>query len=360
MGLMMDSTLHIVDTKTHFFLTTQKLNLQINLTYEERQKVYQLLERLKKQEDLTDIISNSSQFEAKFIRLLMNKGIVMEQSGDEETTMAVPFSRLVAPDSFMSVIHRELGGAWTNDLATDEEQEWWAYIYGDYLYVTTSDNRYLLKQQPLLPIHHEHAAYVWLEQCPQLEPSELMDKVIRIDLSIYTNERKLLITSGLDEDNFVDSVWCDSNVTGHKLLIDVEAFFPLVRADYVLQGKEEQHVVTAFGFDQRDAIRNLIFLLHNNQEHTLINAEFSIQGKGEDTFELDQDSFLLKLLAIYFSEENITLNVKQDLKELVCEYDVMVADNRLYCANSLLFSLYYQKAVGGGGVLLHDHDIVRT
>ena len=360
MGLMMDSTLHIVDTKSHFFLTTQKLNLQINLTSKERQKVYQLLERLKKQEDLSDILSSSAQFEAKFLRLLMNKGIVTEQSGDEEATIKLPFSKLVAPDSFISAIHRELGGAYANDLATDEEQEWWAYIYEDYLYLTASDNRYLLKQQPLLPIQHEHAAYVWLEQCTQLEPLELMDKVIRIDLSIYTNELKRLITSGLDEDNFIDSVWCDSNVTGNKLLIDVESFFPLVRVDYVLQGKEEQYVITAFGFDQRDAIRNLIFMLHNSQEHMLINAEFSIQGKGEDTFELDQDSFLLKLLAIYFREDNLTLNVKPDLKELVSEHDILVADNRLYCANSLLFSLYYQKAVGGGGVLLHDHEIVRT
>lgn len=376
MKLKIDPTLHIIDTESDFILTTPTMNLAFNLALPERQRVYELLNRLKAGEDMYEDSLDSNQFEAKLIKVLINKGIATfetEEKQKEEKGEGVSFKAIYAPSHFLKIIHKELGSSWElakrdNDAPTSISTYLWyakeesesnrsinkvyLYIFEDCMYLSTEE-RPMIQEGVDSEVFLAYAAYVFLDKLKKGELNQITDEVVlKIDLSYYMNHIQQLAAQRINEELLLTSILAEPRLTGHQIHLDYESYFPLVLVEY----RNPQHSFYALGFDQHDALRNLLFLIEEQ------GVEHRIQrGTGyKKEFELNKESFLQKYMSIYFEQEDVELRSLEGGKEMICAEQKYWVQDWECCANSLLLTLFLNSRPTNKGVVIHENEIIRS
>lgn len=372
MEFIVDPTLHIIDTQTDFILTTKKINLSFNLGSAERIKVYAMLDKLRKGRSAPNEWDDRGAFEAKLFKLLLNKGVIWERELEEEV-VRLPFNQIYAPRKFLEVLNKNLGFAFewkdkSDQSRTTNAYDTWhlqlldesaadhsvyVYIFEDCFYLS-STNSWRTSTRTFSELHLEHAAYVFIDKLKKKELDQLCTDVLRIDLSIYNNDIQRLVTENIDEDHLLESIVAAEHLTGNKLKLDYEQFFPLVHAQIELA--EAQKVLYSFGFDQRDALRNLLFILKNEEMGNIVKHSTSYKKE----FELDKDSFLLKFMNIYFNQEELSIQSSDEGKKIICEGVTYTLTDGACSKNSLFLSVYFNQRMGNKGALSYGNEVLRA
>lgn len=347
MNYIVDPTLHIIDTERDFFITTKNMNLKLVLNDAQKQRVYDFLDKIKKKQNIEEFIVDSKQFERKFLNILISKGLVKKDFVEESLFNHLPFNAIHAPAEFNTIINEQFE---STIVYKEEEQssylfiednnalpnEIYIYIYEDCFYLTTK--KINLEPVNLCPIHIQHAAYVFLDKVKNYKFNSLDEEILKVDLSIYTNEIQTIKTTNINEENFLQSLFVDSRLSGNSIYFDMEQFFPLIQIQYQLSPGEER--IYSFGFDQHDALRNLLYVL---EERGLISGRESVYNHE---FKLNNDSFFKKYMSIYFDQNDIQFNYLVNGKEMVCNGQVFTVKNSNCCENSLLLSIFYNRIYG--------------
>lgn len=371
MELHIDSALHIIDTETDFIITAKGINLSFKLGASERKKVYELLERVRNGQSISEEIQKQGTFEAKFLMLLYQKGVIYEKSTGHELGK-LPFNKIYAPLSFLSIVRENLGLAseWREE--TDEngidsedfsclhffdeevaERSVYVYVFENCFYLSVK-NDWQKRVSTLSELHLEHAAYVFLDKLKKQELGGWEKHVLQIDLSIYNNDIQELAQQDIDEDRLLESVLINEQLTGNKIKLDFDQYFPLVFVEFQLRDGEKSFY--SFGFDQRDALRNLLYILE--QEGFGGRVKRSLEYKQE--FELNKDTFLKKYMCIYFDQEELMLQHTNEGKIISCEGINYTLVNTQCCENSLFVSLYFNQKMGNKGAYIYGNEALRT
>ncbi|WP_223068536.1 hypothetical protein [Paenibacillus caui] len=355
MKIRLDPTLHIVDIPSSFFITTQKINLKLKVNDKERLAVYRFIEKLKNN---ADSLNDLSPFESKLFEVFKDKGIVnLEGETNKLGKVALPFRKLYGPADFLECLERELtpygefilDGPCILNLqpSSSSEQDLYVVVGRDSMYISRSKidlhpNEYA--RERIEPNYYRYAAYVFLDQYEAFE--HLEDEIFKVNLTIYTNDMNALSLCGIDEHHFLSSVLCETQLTGNVLHIDRELFFPLYFVEFSegLSG----NVYHSFGFDQEDAVRNLLYLMKQSGEYHNIH----IEGRNGGLFELEKDSFIVKYINLYFKEKVRLYNLESK-KKMEGTHFSLESDNFKYCGSSLLITLFYNHVYKGKEAVKH-------
>ncbi|GAA0362280.1 hypothetical protein [Bacillus horti] len=373
MKIILDPTLHIIDTEKDFIVTTNEINLAFHLGDPERKKIYELLKHIENQQSISENMHSLQTFEAKFLKVLLNKGVAkieteMEQESSKE---AFPFQEIVGPKSFLAILQEHLPFSCELNLATElngsaqlfisnndtKQDKLFVYIYEDFLYLSLEECPYA-QGGTESDIQLEYAAYVLLEKLEKGKLDDLnTDALLKIDLAIYTNDIKKLATRNIHEAQLLDSFLNEGRLTGHSIQVDYESYFPLVYVTYHAFNR----VIYSYGFDQQDAFFNLLYLIENDdQVKEKIGKRINPRTSFEKEYELDKDSFLLKFMSIYFNESSVQLNHTNDGKEMLCAGQVYDVASGQAGTRSLLISLYANHTMTNKGAPSNERHIIQT
>lgn len=338
MKIILEPSLYIMENEIDFFITTQNINLKLVLNKDQKLNVYTFIDKIKKNQGKNIDTTDLNTFENKMLNLFLNKGIAWDKESeiDLKTNESLSFNKIYGSLTFLHVLQ----GHFNHDSQIKESNNG-CYIHFEerkhkqasiYLY-QGNEQLYLSPifiqeaiQITWKPIYEEYAAYSFLEFIKKNDLQKLEEFIIKIDLSIYTQNIEYLNYSHINENTFMHSIKVEPNLSNYQLEIDHENYFPLVSLQY-FSTKNKNEKLHAVGFDQQDALRNLIFLLMEQSN----DNNMHILNSYCEQYLLEQDSFLNKYI-------NLVLNIKgAEIREKQIEQNTIHANNDC-CMNSLFIS----------------------
>ncbi|MGM7680624.1 hypothetical protein ACSVDA_00590 [Cytobacillus sp. Hm23] len=364
MIIYIEPTLHIVDTQSDFILTTKDKNLKLNISKKQKELTYQLLKQLKNDENITPLLKDKTSFEYKLFYLLRKHNIISVEKYVDETISVKGILRIFGPLEFLKIIQEQI-----SDRSYIEEMEFGhslrfhreeghtkdvhVYLSKENMYITTDQLNRVANITTNNTIINKYAAYVFLEQF-QNKTVDLDNAILKIDLTMYTNEQTFLITSPINENNFSNSILVDRILSNFEINFDYETFFPLVYC--VLYCYTSKVQITALGFDKEDTIRNLIILLMQDEED---HSWLQIIGNDRE-YEINKDSFFHKFLNIYFSK-TVAISYDQGIKVIKSDsLSVSYTKNKVCNENSLFLTLLMNNQFSGKELTVNGNKILST
>lgn len=367
MKVWVDPSLHIIDTPQTFIITTQQKNLKANISQQQRQQTYTLLQQLKDGEDPQTYLDDPTCFEAKMIKLLLHHQLISYTGPKHHQQQAVwqSIPTLVGPSAFLELVSTHLpvphtlerDGEYT--LLSPENSS----HRGERMYIHVSNRCLYLDREPLsrkvqndipaLPFLR-YATYVFLEKLENEELQHSDDELIKVDLTLYTNEITRIQKRKIDETCFEHSLYAEETLSGYRLTVDYERFFPLVYT--ALEQHETETVHAALGFDQTDAFRNLIFLLEElGESHPVQRSQKSLPS-----YKLDRDTFIQKFYAVYFADR-LTMKDEENGKRFCCQSGKINIPHTLKVnANSCFLTILLNETLKDReGVTMHGIEILQ-
>lgn len=361
MKLFLDPTLHIVDTNVSFIITTKNINLKMNIGEAERKKTYQLIQKLRSGGEIEEYLSHPSQFECKLVKLLLSKGIISNSHLEINHIDWSTISTIYAPFEFLQEISNFIDVKHT--IQDDDEdpcisiehlrssdspgETLHIQVTRDYLYVSQEKRRIVHSHALQNSLYLKYAAIVMIEKLAKNELQCKLNEILKIDLSLYTNEITKIETNHINELNLMNSLLAEKQF-GYQLSIDYERFFPLV---YTSVKDTESNVERyAIGFDETDVSRNLLFILQEIDHVSFVNRnkEYHCNHK------LNVDSFIKKFFAIYFSHE---LQITDDTEQKTYstnQYSITMSNNSNMCLTSLFLTLLLNQITDVKGVYSNE------
>ncbi|GGE58993.1 hypothetical protein [Priestia taiwanensis] len=308
MNYTVDPSLHVVDTHQAFIISAKNIHLQLNIKEEEKSKVYNLVQRLKRNQIEIESMLNDSSFESQVVKVFINKGII-QQKIIESSQSFKGIKRIFANKDLLRVLKetvtdeceiRDNTCTTFLEVICEEEpvgRDIFIYILQDSLFVSLSrvDNvadHHIVNSKQL-----QYIAFVLIEKMSALMMKLKEDISVKIDLTFYENEVTGIVMDGIDENNFFTSMF--TNEILHNVCVDVDydCFFPLVHLLY--RDIEKGVRIEALGFDKYDSARNLLSLLSNAYK------EITIYRNDSDVInhKLNTPSFIGKFTNLYFGKE---------------------------------------------------------
>ncbi|CAG9621197.1 hypothetical protein [Sutcliffiella rhizosphaerae] len=261
----LDPTIYIIDTETDFYICTKEKNLKLVLEDVYKNKVYKLIEELKKDGHYT----SSDNFEMKIRQLLLDKGILTYQNKNKEIDLD-GLSAIVGPIKLLETVKEEFG-----DRVHLNEQINMLIIHNstktDPIYVSVRNNNMCLSskmfentmQEKLNDEYLTYAGYVLLEQLRKktFQIEDLSHYIVAINLDSYENTVRKITLNQINYKNFKSSVLFDRDIINGTIDFDYHSYFPFICIRYNTSEIEKELFV--FGLSEEDAINNLLHLLSN-------------------------------------------------------------------------------------------------
>lgn len=338
MKIILEPSLYIMENEIDFFITTQNINLKLVLNKDQKLNVYTFIDKIKKNQGKNIETTDLNTFENKILGLFLNKGIAWNKENeiDLKTKESLPFNRIYGSLTLLHILKSHFD---QNSQIKESNKEFYihfeelkhrqssVYLYqgNEQLYMSPISIAEAV-QVNWKPIYEEYAAYSFLEFIQKNDLQKLTEFIIKMDLSIYTQTIEYLTYTSINEKSFITSIKADPILSNYQLEIDHENYFPLIYLQYysIKNKKEKFH---AIGFDQQDALRNLLFLL---MEQSNDNSMHILDPYCEK-YLLEQESFLNKYI-------NIVLNIKgKEIIEQRIGNDIKDTANKC-CMNSLFIS----------------------
>ncbi|NDI36716.1 hypothetical protein [Chengkuizengella sediminis] len=340
MNAYIEPTLHIVDIDSDFILTTKDKNLKMNLNDKQKELTYQLLKTIKLNPNISPLLEDNKSFESKMLQVLMKNNMVSLEHDQEEyadlkgiNCIHGPLALLKSIQQQLSeksqIIEDELGQTLCLHNNVMDGKEVYVYVCKDSLYITTKPSNKLNNYTIDSVMMDQYAAFVFLEKLRD-DVLDINDvHIIKIDLTIYNNEFDYLITEQVNELNYSNSCLVDYKLSGYDIEFNKENYFPLVHC--TLHDLESKSNLYSIGYDKEDAIRNLFVILNCSNK----GEQYQIRGCNTE-YPLNSESFLRKLLSIYFSI-NISIHNKEGHKELKSDNLTAIYTGENTCNEYTLF-----------------------
>ncbi|WDF49012.1 hypothetical protein PQ460_13430 [Paenibacillus sp. KACC 21273] len=348
MKIILEPSLYIMENEIDFFITTQSINLKLVLNKQQRLNVYTFIEKIKRNQGKNIDTLDLNIFENKMLDLFLNKGIAWnkEIETDLKAKESLPFNKIYGSLTLLHILKNHFKH---NSQIKESNHEYYIhfeelkhrqasiYLYqgNEQLYISPISIEEAI-QVNWKPIYEEYAAYSFLEFIQNNNLQKLEEFIIKMDLSIYTQTIEYLTYTSINEKNFISSIKADPILSNYQLEIDHENYFPLIYLQYY-SIKNEQEKFHAIGFDQQDALRNLVFLLMEKSN----DNNMHILNPYCEKYLLEQDSFLNKYIST-------VLNIKgKEITEKQIGNYRKNAENTC-CMNSLFISYMLNHKIGEG------------
>ncbi|WP_096156417.1 hypothetical protein [Bacillus sp. FJAT-45066] len=323
-------TFYIIDTENDFYMCTKDVNLKIGLNKLQKEKVYHLVEKLKKHSD-GDVTEQLDPFELQIFQLLIKKKFYIYHVKRERAYIPAIRS-ITGPTYFLEVVKKEWEMEESLSVLTEdtlhfthherEEKQFdlTVHICENTMYIYKNENIKVEKSKETINRQLlRYAAYVFVEklESDNLNMEDLERNLLKIDLSMYTNEVENVPFTFITYENYLSSYWADKNLRNVQVEINEEVNFPLTTVNY--KDQNWNNTLTVLGFDVNDAINNLLTILMNEREVPKVfhYGQFSKKPLDENNllfFTKYIEIKLRKKMELLSSENKVGLNLDLDVK----------------------------------------------